>query len=42
MAEIIPREISMKCDRAEITEYDLDIPKEMCYNHPNQVTMNQL
>ena len=42
MTEVIPREISMKADRAAITEYKLDLPKEMDYNHPNKVTMNQL
>ena len=42
MAEIIPREISMKADRYAVTEYDLDLPKEMDYNHTNQVTVNQL
>ena len=42
MAETIPREISMKADMYAVTEYDLDLSKEMDYNHPNQVTMNQL
>ena len=42
MTEVIPREISMKADRYAVTEYDLDLSKEMDYNNTNQVTVNQL